>query len=335
MKRVLWRALVLSVLATMLPACSDDESPTETPIPDPTSGILQVNAIPGGTIFACGNEGQEGRLYSNLAGSWGDFAVQTEGEVPNPPAGPTGFLPRGATDLYVYSPASGVHHLEEQAWVAQTCDVRPENGALEEIHSVLWLRGRGGLLLRHDTGSWTTVLDTGNPDAEISGVTAIPGTGTTFAAEFDSTETSRGRVYQLGQAGPDILHELTASVYAVAAEGDSVWAAGRKLFCLADATWDTLCAIPDGNLVHRIGRSARGVMTLICSNGVIYRWQGEELATVQAIPLSGELYSVLYLADDEIYGSLNIVDQNTGHDIGIIVRYDGMNWVTDFLAPPS
>ena len=332
--------ILLALLATflLLTGCSDDETITDpvddVEVPDPFSYVWQINALPDGTVFAVGVEGDAGLLYSNQGGIWARHESQPSAGAVADVSALFGVLPISLTDIYVFAQPASILHGEEGAWISQTMAAAPPRGTLEQTASGRWLLGSEGILLKEDSGQWNLILDTDDPDSYLADITESSD-GTVFVSEVFGDQAT-GRVHRINLGVSTVADDFETPVYALAATGsDTVWAGGARLSYFADAAWDTAVSIPDSNLVVAIGQPGDGSLTLICQNGVIYRWSNDVLSVVQEFAMRSSLASIRYVNETAIYGSLNYTDDNTGHDTGIIVRFDGTQWVPVFLAPPS
>lgn len=331
------RFLFLSgiLLAAVFAGCSDDETVSEpVEVPDPSSYVWQINALPDGTAFAAGAEGREGRLYTNHTGVWAPHDIQVDLVASGEVTGLDGVLPISMDDLYVFALPAEILHLEGDQWISQPMDLTLSCGFLEQTPSGLWCLGSDGTLLRQESGEWNTVLDFRESDSILADIVESPD-GTVFVSQFFH-EQDIGRVHRISSGGVTASDDLNTPVYALAATAtDTVWAAGTRLARFAEATWDTVVSIPDSNLVVAIGQPGDGSLTLICEMGAVFSWRNEVLTTVQEFNQRAPLASVCYIDDTTIFGSLNYTDENTGHDMGIIVRFDGTQWIPVFLAPPA
>ncbi len=326
MKRIVWTLMALA--AWTLAGCSDD-NPTE-PIEgaDPLSRLGQIHVLSDGAIHAVGVEGSDGMIYVGTGETW---------QPADPPLAssvlPTGVLSLGAGDTYVYDArARQVLHREEDQWVTQPVLDPPSGGAqLKRTPAGLWLLALDESWLgAEDQGAWSGFFVPTEPGDFLADLAEDP-QGSLFVTERGPVS----RVHRIDTTGHITTTVLDATVHAAAADDEgSVWLAGRRLWQLNGAAWDTLCSIPDSNLVTTIARLESGGLTLVCSNGVIYRWQDDQLNPVQEDALIGDLQSVGSDAT-RIVGTLNITDRNTGHETGLVVRFDGTQWVTDYLAPPA
>jgi len=209
----------------------------------------------------------------------------------------------------------------------------PAYGTLEQTPGGRWCLGAGGTLLKEDQGQWNSVLDTDDTDSWFADITERSD-GVVFVSHIFSGH-STGSVHRLNPDQSYVTDDFDFLVYALATtESDTVWAAGGQLSYFAESAWHTAVTIPDGNLVVAIGQPPDGSLILVCINGAIYRWQSGALTSVHESGLSGSLGSVCYIDETMIYGCRNHTDDDTGHETGTIVRFDGTQWVTVFLVPP-
>jgi hypothetical protein len=330
-----WIQFLLLAAAVLAAGCSDDDPVTPPPVdPDPSSSVFQISTFRDGTALAAGREGDAGKLYSNSGGTWTLYDNQPDGTtftgvmvdqyITDPPG----------TQLYVFARPSGIQHVEQGRWVDEFMEATPAGGLLKKTATDRWCLGQGGILLGESAGQWSPVLETDDADSELTDVAESPD-GSLFVSQY-FTDQDFGRIHRFTAENNYQAVDVQAQVYALAATTtDTVWAAGNRLLRFADASWDTVISIPNDDLVVAIGQPGDGSLTLVCEKGAIYRWRNDELTVEQAFNLNGPLASVCYFDEDTIYGSMNFIEPNTGHLTGIIVRYNGVQWITDFLAPPS
>ncbi len=325
--------LLIILLPVLLAGCSDDDPITgPTDVLHPFSYVWQVNSLPDGTTFAAGQEGRSAGLFSNTTGAWGTIQNAPSNGLTDGITGLQGVMALSLDDVYVFALPTGIYHLETGQWVEQPMDITLSLGLLKQTPRGLWCLGAGGILMQENEGQWNIAMDQRDPLSILSDIAESPDE-TVFVSQFYLGEDI-GKVHRISSEGEVETDSLDGQVYALASTAtDTVWAAGDRLFRFAETTWDTVVSIPDTNLVVAIGQPEDGSLTLICEMGAIYSWQDEALTVIQEFDLRAPLASVCYIAEDEIYGSMNYDDDSTGDSSGIIVRFDGTQWITAYLAP--
>lgn len=329
MNRLAWMCLLL--IALPLAGCSDDDPTDPVEVPDPLSRLYQISALPDGNAWAVGVEGSTGRLYTRASGSW--QAADEQGLL-GAGGAPTGVLPVAADELYVYSSARDeVQRWADGIWAAETLSETPPGSARLAAagDDVYLLEDEGGKILRRQAESW--VVDYGVVTAPARARAVLESEAGDFFAIIEYRDEDRTALFSsISPSVGNFDHRVAALA---AAGGDTVWFAGENLVRYAGGEWTTVTAMPDTQLVVAAAVPQPGEVALVCHSGLIYRWQDDTLTLVQEFPLVEPLESVAFVRDDLIYGTVNYVDPNTGHEVGIIVRYDGTQWNTDFLAPPA
>lgn len=330
MKRNIRMGLLL--IALPLAGCSDDDPTGPVDQPEPRSRLYQVAALADGSAYAVGVEGASGRLYSNASGAWGPVADPG-------PAGdgtPTGVLPVSADELFLYvSAKSTVERYVDEEWASEELGggVEGEARLFRSSGSLFLLDTGGGPALRRQGEAWELLYDF-EVQPSLPRAVVRSGEGDSFVA-FERPQEGMSLVVRVTDAAAEVEGFSGRLVALAAAGGDTVWGAGDQLARYAGGGWTHVSALPDTQTVTAIGVAAPGVLTLVCESGVIYRWQADTYSVLQEFELREPLASVAYVRDDLIYGTLNYVDDSTGHEVGIVVRYDGTQWIPDFLAPPA
>lgn len=323
--------LAFAVLAA---GCSEDD-PTTPPVDiAPSSAVFQISVAADGTAFAAGREGAAGMLYTKQGGIWSAYGNQPGGTAVTGVLAATTATQPPALDLYVFVQPNKIFHLENGLWAGQAMNNALTSGLLKETATGRWSLGPGGILLGENAGLWSTILNVDGDEAVLTDV-AERDDGSLFVSQYYAG-LDFGRIHRFTPELSYVIDEVDAQIFALASTStDTVWAAGRSLLRFTDASWETVVSIPDSNLVVAIGRPGDGSLVLVCELGAIYRWQNNELSTVQELNLLGPLTSACYVDESTIYGCLNFIESNTGHLTGIVVRFDGDQWVTEFLAPPE
>lgn len=331
MKRIAWMFILL--IALPLAGCSDDDPTEPAEERDPLSRIEQVGALPEGMAWAVGVEGSTGRLYTNVGGVWAPAASQ--GPLGKSVA-PTGVVAVDLVELFLYrSGSSTVDHFADNTWTEEDLTETLTGGArlVRSGETLFLLETEGGRTLTRHESDWRILFGIDAPPA-LPRDAVVNGDGDLFVAYERTGEDTSAVLRSTGSTTYD--NGFSGSLTALAAAGgDTVWAAGDRLIRYHGGDWTSVTAMPDTQQVVAIGLPGPGVLTLVCESGLIYRWNADTLTLLQEFALVEPLASVAYVRDDLIYGVVNQIEENTGHEVGILVRYDGTQWNTDFLAPPA